>query len=107
MKMSVRREFFFLILLLGAIGVAGWIVANKASSGEITSSKQVAVVHTRLLRSPSHSLRATDDDFSSGFQPRFHGVGVLSFSTSPLAAILPAPARAGKDLLTLIRSRRE
>ncbi len=107
MKVSVRREFFFLILLLGAMGVAGWIVANKASSGASTSSKQVAVVYVRLLHSPSHSFRATDDDFSSGFQPRFHGVGVLGFSTSPLVTILPAPARAGKDLLTLISLRRE
>jgi hypothetical protein len=106
MKMSVRREFF-LILLLGAMGVAGWIVVNKASSGETASSKQVAVVHARLLRSPSHSLRATDDDISSGFQPRFHGVGVLSLSTSPLVTFFPAPARAGRDLLTLISSRRE
>jgi hypothetical protein len=105
--MSMQRGFWFLILLL-AVGVLGWIAANRIGSGEITCSKHLAVLQVRLLRSHSHLLRASDDDISSsGLQPRFLGVGVLEFSTSPLLIHSLAPVRASKDLLTLISLRRE
>ena len=106
MREYARRGFYVLILL-AASGVAGWIVANWAGPGEFVPDQPGQVARLGKSRLAARSSRATADDGHPYLPPRLQTVDFLLLSTSPLTLTFATLMRAAKDLLSLTQRRRE
>jgi hypothetical protein len=100
------RQGLYLLILLAAAGMAGWVLASWAGSEEITARPgQLVCIGKPCLA--ARSSRTTADDGLAYQNPSLRTVDVLLLSTSPPMLTLPTFMRAAKDLLSLTEQRRE
>jgi hypothetical protein len=106
MRADVRRGLYLLILL-AASGLAGWIVANWVGAGELASAQPGQVARLGKLRPAAASPRATADDDPRYLHQSLQIVDLFLLSPSPLTLTFAPAMRAEKDLLSLTQQRRE
>ncbi len=101
------RRGLYLLILLAASGVAGWIVANWAGAGELVSDQPGQVARLGKSRPAARSSRATADDGLPYLHQRLQIVDLLLLSASPRTLTFVPLMRAEQDLLSLTQQRRE
>jgi hypothetical protein len=101
------RRGLYLLILLAAAGVAGWIVANWAGAGELMPDQPGQVARLGKSRPAARSSRATADSCLPYLHQRLQIVDLLLLSASPLTLTFAPLMRAEKDLLSLTQQRRE
>jgi hypothetical protein len=106
MKEFVRQGLYGLILL-AALGAAGWVLVTRTSAGGLAPDHHVPMVRVGQLRHAHRHTSAAADDGVSHAHQRLRPVDVLFLSPSSSILTFATPANAEKDLLSLTQRRRE